>query len=109
MERPFHRGETLFRMVDLRNRIVHPSRSEDVRITDADLISVDRALETIFYLVCESLSRCARAHMTRLDQTRRLIYAKWPGRIRRTYLGHTSQIEMAFDTPQPPVSAHAPR
>jgi hypothetical protein len=73
----------LCRMVQLRNRILHPTCGEDILVSDVDLLNIDRAVGVIFYLIHESLGRCIRAYIKRLDEIGRVAEVKWPGLWRK--------------------------
>ena len=75
---PLERGSSnwivLSRMIQIRNRLVHPNRSSDVLVSDDELQCIERAARVVQYLVSESLRRSSCALLKSFDaiQRRRL-------------------------------------
>jgi hypothetical protein len=55
-------------MIRIRNRIVHPRRSQDVLITEDDLSAIERAANVIVRLFSEALRRAADALTQRANE-----------------------------------------
>jgi len=59
--------QALTAMIRIRNRVMHPRRAEDVRVSDDDLRAVYRAARIFRHLLIETLERSGREILSRRD------------------------------------------
>jgi hypothetical protein len=96
LERQSAEWIALRNMIRIRNRIVHPRRSQDVLITDDDLSAIELAGRVVRHLFSESLLRSGRAMIKRYTEIQE-VYDRLHPQPRRANTDLQSPVLPGFE------------